>query len=134
MLVIGERLKGEHAKKERVEWEQLAKEAEAERLCVEQEEKAAEDSDTSPAATQDGKDKVKENLRISTNFKQHPGNLYLTDVKKTNIPAPQSALATTHVISDINAITYPEGASSPNPAQSERQGRYVNAFRPSRLF
>ena len=112
----------------------MTKEAEAERLCVEREERAAEDGDTSPAATQDGKDKVKENLCISTNFKRHPGNLYLTDAKKTNIPAPQSALATARVISDINAVTYPDGASSPNPAQSERQGRYVNAFRPSRLF
>ena len=52
-----------------------------------------EDGDTSPAATQDGKDKVKEGLRLSTDFKRHPGNLDLSDAKKTNIPA-QSALTT----------------------------------------
>jgi len=42
------------------------------------------------------------------------------------------------VKSDINAVTYPEGVSSPNPAlnQNAKEGkfRYVNAFRPSRLF
>ncbi len=124
-------------------------EAEGEQLRLEQKEaerKAAteaqvdarpekEDGGTSPAATQD---KVKENLHISTNFKRHPGNLDLTDAKKTNIPAPRSALATARVISNINAVTYPEGVSSPNPAlnRNAKEGkfRYVNAFCPSRLF
>ena len=155
-----ERLERERAEKERVEQEQFAKQAEAERLRLEQKEaerKAAvaeaqvdarpekedgeidEESDTSsPAATQDGKDRVKEGLRISTNFKRHPGNLDLTDAKKANIPAPQSALATARVISNINAVTYPEGVSSPNPAlnQNAKEGkfRYVDGCRPSRLF
>ena len=36
-------------------------------------------------------------------------------VKKFNLAAPQSALAITCVISDINAVSYPKGVSSPNP-------------------
>ena len=51
-------------------------------------------------------------------------HLDLTDAKKTNIPAPWSTLATARVISDINAVTYPEGVSSPNPAlnQNAKEG------------
>jgi len=137
-----ERLERERAEKERAEhaeaeWLRL-EQREAERKTATEaqvdarpgkEDGEIDEDDTSPAATQYGKDKVKENLRISTNY---PGNLDLTDAKKTNIPAPQSALATARVISDINAVTYPEGVSSPNPAlnQNAKEGkfRYVNVF------
>ena len=52
-------------------------------------------------------------------------HLDLTDAK-SNIPATQSALPTARVISDINAVSYPEGVSSPNPAlnQHTRDGKF----------
>ena len=52
---------------------------------------------------------------LKTTLWQHPRHLDLTYVKKFNLTAPQSALTTTCVISDINAVSYPEGVSSPNP-------------------
>jgi len=50
----------------------------------------------------------------------------------SNNPAPQSVLANARAISDINAVSYPEGVSSPNPAlnQHARDGkfRYVSVL------
>ncbi len=71
----------------------------------------------------------KEIIRIDTKaaaLRRHHGHLDLTDAKKSNIPAPQSSLATARVISDINAVSYPEGVSSPNPAlnQQAKDGKF----------
>jgi len=54
---------------------------------------------------------------LKTTLQQHPRHLVvdLTYAKKFNLTAPQNALATTCVNSDINAISYPESVYSPNP-------------------
>jgi translation initiation factor 4G len=89
-----------------------------------------EDPDTSPQS-QDGKDKVRESLRIDTTTpaigrRRHPGPLDLEEAKKSTIAGPQSALATARIISDILSVPYPEGVSSPNPAlnQNAKEGKF----------
>ncbi|KAF9529696.1 hypothetical protein CPB83DRAFT_893220 [Crepidotus variabilis] len=123
----------EKAKKEKEEAEAKAAaetakaKAETEKEDGKEDGEIIEDSkDTSmppPASvpSSDGKDKSKEALRINTvvspliDRRRHPGTLDLTDAKKSNIPAPQSALATARIISDISTVQYPEGVSSPRP-------------------
>ena len=83
----------------------------------------------SPKLVVDVKEKRKEILRIDTKaaaLRRHPGHLDLADATKFNISAPQSALATARVISDINAVSYPEGVSIPNPAlnQHAKDGKF----------
>ena len=141
-----ERLHKEKEERERAEREQ-AEQAEAKRLAEEAEKKLAEqtpdgkgnemeegeileDQDT-PPHTQDGRDKVRESLRIDTTTpaigrRRHPGPLDLEEAKKSNIAGPQSALATARIISDILSVPYPEGVSSPNPAlnQNAKEGKF----------
>ena len=47
-------------------------------------------------------------------------------LKRPDIAGPQSALATTRIISDILCVPYPEGASSPNQAlnQNANEGKF----------
>ena len=148
-----ERLQREKEERERVEREQadherLARETEEKRLAEEAEKKAAEalaqtpdgrdmedgeifeDQDT-PPPDQDGKEKVRETLRIDTTTpaigrRRHPGPLDLEEAKKSNIAGPQSALATARIISDIHSVPYPDGVSSPNPAlnQNAKEGKF----------
>lgn len=134
-----ERGEMERTERERFEKERLAKEAEKLRLDQEaqrqlEESEAPQDGKADeqeegeiveeglPTPIPDAKERGKESLRIDTKasaLRRHPGHLDLTDAKKSTIPAPQSALATARVISDINAVSYPEGVSSPNPALNE---------------
>ena len=154
-----ERLEKERIEKEKAaEEERLAKEAEAERLRIEQEEaakKAAaavpESSESSketsedgeveegqvielPAAKEEPKERVKDNLRINTatspvtDRKQRPGPLDLSIAKTvsvtgTPIPGP---LATARIIADISSVQYPEGVSSPRPELNEnaKEGKF----------
>ena len=88
-----------------------------------------DDQHTPPA--QDGREKVRESLRIDTNApaigrQRHPGPLDLDEAKKSHIAGPQSALATARIISDIHTVSYPEGVSSPNPAlnQNAKEGKF----------
>jgi translation initiation factor 4G len=93
-----------------------------------------EDQDTQPP-NQDGREKVRESLRIDTNApaigrRRHPGPLDLEEAKKSNVAAPQSALATARIISDIHSVPYPEGVHSPNPAlnQNAKEGKFRYAL------
>ena len=140
----------ERAERERAEQERLAKEAEEKgkrRLAEEAEKKVAEpildgrvngmeegeileDQDT-PSHAQDGRDNVREDLRIDTTTpaigrRRHPGPLDLEEAKKCNIAGPQSALTTVGIISDILSVPYLEGVSSPNPAlnQNAKKGKF----------
>ncbi|KAF8911486.1 hypothetical protein CPB84DRAFT_1722762 [Gymnopilus junonius] len=146
---------------EKSEKERLAKEAEAEKLRLEQEaaakaqekpaeaeadgksESTMEEGEVTeegqeveiPATAQDGKDRLKEGLRIDTTTgavsptterRQRPGPLDLSVAKKANIPAPQTALATARIITDISTVQYPEGVLSPRPELNEnaKAGKY----------
>lgn len=89
-----------------------------------------EEQDTQPH-NQDGKDKVRESLRIDTTTpaigrRRHPGPLDLEEAKKSNIAGQQSALAMARIILDILSVPYPEGVSSPNPAlnQNAKEGKF----------
>jgi len=138
----------ERADKEQAEQDRLAREAEEKRLSEEAEKKVAEQASTdkradeveegeifedqdTPLHSQDGRDKVRETLRINTTTPaigrlQHPGPLDLEEAKKSNITGPQSALATARIISDILSAPYPEVVSSPNPAlnQNAKEGKF----------
>jgi hypothetical protein len=89
-----------------------------------------------PALNQDGREKIRENLRIDTNpaigRRRHPGPLDLEEAKKSSIAGPQSALATARIISDIHSVPYPEEVSSPNPAlnQNAKEGKFRFASEP----
>ena len=137
----------------RLEQQRSIKEDEAEWLRLGEIE-IDEDHDTPLAVTQDNKDEIKPSLRISTNFKRHPRNLDLTvakavpsdsnintlayfvtrkrqhfalcDPPKVIVTAYQKVLANALMISDFNAITYPEGVLGPSPALNEnsRDGKF----------
>ena len=94
--------------KERAEQERIAKEAEDIRL-VEDADKALEGL----AQTKGGREGEMEE-----------GEIY--DDQTT--PPPQDALATACIISDIHAVSYPEGVSSLNQNAREGKFRYVTGF------
>jgi translation initiation factor 4G len=141
----GKKKNGQEQRKNRLnkstsrEWQkQIAEEAEKkvveqtlDRRAGEMEEgEILEDQDT-PPQSQDGKDKVRESLRIDTTTpaigrRRHPGLLDLEEAKKSSIAGPQSALATARIISDILSVPYPEGVSSPNSAlnQNAKEGKF----------
>ncbi len=118
--------------------QRLAEENEKARLKAEAEEtakKEKEDAERKIKEAQErkrGKKAEKMRIRkereekIDTKAAALRRHLGLTDAKKSNIPAPQSALATARVISDIKAVSYPEGVSSPNPAlnQHAKDGKF----------
>ncbi|KAH9485515.1 Eukaryotic translation initiation factor 4 gamma [Psilocybe cubensis] len=132
-----ERLRIEEEEKRRLEEEaaKSAKEPEPEldgkSESTLEEGEVVEDNNTD--AKDDGKDKPKESLRINTGAtsptvdrRQRPGPLDLTNAKNSNIPAPQTALATARIISDISSVQYPAGVSSPRPDLNEnaKEGKF----------
>ena len=86
-----------------------------------------------PKSMQDGKDTLKDVLRINTssihpstsNDKRRPGPLDLTGAMSTSSPVV-AALATARVIADIATVPYPEGVNSPHPDlnQNVKNGKF----------
>ncbi|PPQ63016.1 hypothetical protein CVT24_005962 [Panaeolus cyanescens] len=128
-----ERLRREQEEKERAEKEKekeaSAKAEAAAKTAATEEGEVAEEPKSVVA---DGKASLKEGLRIDTTAaatpsqRPRPGPLDLSIAKTNRDAAPQSALATARIISDINAISYPEGVSSPRPDlnQNVKDGRF----------
>jgi translation initiation factor 4G len=88
-----------------------------------------------PAPSKDeGKEKLKEGLRINTAAtsppidRRRPGPLDLSHAKSNNVVA--SPLATARVISDINTIQYPEGVLSPRADLNEnaKEGKFRSVY------
>ena len=90
------------------------------------------DVDTeTPKSLEDGKDKLKDGLRINTTSitsptsdKRRPGPLDLTGARSASPVV--AALATARVIADIATVPYPEGVHSPHPDlnQNVKDGKF----------
>jgi len=71
-------------------------------------------------------EEVVDEIEVVAFRRHHGGTPELIYAKKSNNPAPQSILAMARAISDINAVCYPEGVSSPNPMlnQHAKDGKF----------